>query len=629
MQPPSVLTYLAEQLGSLGSGAPENSLVVPAATGVADTDTQNINAAIQLAGGMKPVLIPAGEYEINAYQSGGASPAGVLMNIAGTRLILSQKTVLRAKANNVTNYGVVQVSASDCVIEGGGLIKGDRLTHTGLPGSSEWGHCLDVIAGAHRLKVKDIRLTEGWGDGCQVMGAVEDVEFIGVLAYGNRRQGISIIDAIRPRIIGGAYNATAGTPGTVGLGCGILIEPDANTQRQVIDFEIVGAVCSGNRGPGIAVSSNGRPTSGTIVGARCTGNGAGSTVPGVRLYGTTTDVELIGVTSNGNTLDGFFTEADAKGIRFSACVAKGNARHGFALVGVGANMAACEAYNNVGAGLYTGSGAANLCLSGFVAAGNGSHATWNNAIDLAGASPKISGLVVASGDVTPNYGIVLRSTAINAVLLSCSADGTFTTGAYLDLTNAAVAIPHPGTRNMSAAWTAAQPITDAGSYFTTDTIGGALQETGAKLVQARTERLNSTARLTAALDAGKCVFDSTLGKPLWVSTTGGAEVNTLTVTGPATNSATLFIALNNSGFTVAVVSGDSADTVAGKIRATSFSGWTVTGSGTSVIFTRKAIGPTGSAASYNPQTSGVTATMAQTTAGTNNAFVDAAGAAVA
>ena len=258
--------------------------------------------------------------------------------------------------------------------------------------------------------------------------------------------------------------------------------------------------------------------------------------------------------------------------------------------------------------------------------GNGSHATWNNAVDLAGPGAKITGLVVTSGDVTPNYGIVLRATATGAQLLGSSADGTFTTGAYLDLTGAAVTIPHPGTGQMSASYVAAMPIADPGGYYTVDTIGDALQEAGLKF---RTERRDSTARLTAKLEAGKCVFDSTLGKPLWVSTAGAAEVNTLTVTGPATSTTTLFIALNGAGATVNVAAGDDAATVAGKIRAKAFSGWTMSGSGATAVFTRNVIGPTGSAASFNPQTSGVAATMANTTAGTNNAFVDATGAAVA
>ena len=609
--------------GSYTPGMP--AVIVPAATGVALTDTANINAAIQAAAGAKPVYVPPGTYLIHAYLSGGASPAGVLVNVPGTMLIMSQQTILKAETNAVTNYGVVQVSAPDCIIEGG-LIEGERLTHTGPSGSSEWGHCLDVIAGAHRLIVRGTRLTEAWGDGCQVMGAVEDVEFDGVIAYSNRRQGISIIDAIRPRIKGGAYITTAGSPGTVGLGCGILVEPDAGTPRQVLDFIIDAPICYGNRGPGIAISSNGRPTSGTVTGARCSGNGAGSTVPGIRVYGATSDVLFEGCTSNDNTLDGYLTENDAKGIRFVGCAAKGNARHGFAFTGPTAIVTGCAAYNNAGAGLYTSAAGTGLRVSGFVAVGNGSHATWNNAIDLAGPSPKVSGIVVTSGDVTPNYGIVVRSTATGALLQSCSADGTFTTGAYLDLTSQAVAIPVPGTQQMAASYVSAMPITDAGGYYTTDTVGDALQEGGLKF---RTERRDSTARLTAKLEAGKCVFDSTLGKPLWVSTAGAAEVNTLTVTGPATSTTTLFIALNGAGATVNVTAGDDAATVAGKIRAKAFSGWTMSGSGATAVFTRNVIGTTSSAASYNPQTSGVTATMTTTTAGTNNAFVDATGAAVA
>ena len=93
------------------------------------------------------------------------------------------------------------------------------------------------------------------------------------------------------------------------------------------------------------------------------------------------------------------------------------------------------------------------------------------------------------------------------------------------------------------------------------------------------------------------------------------EVDTLTITGGATTNGNFGVLLNGTTFYTTVLSGDTADTVASKIRAnTVFQGWTVSGSGATIIFTdnqsRAVVAP-----SINPTLTGVTGTFVRTTLG--------------
>jgi hypothetical protein len=105
-------------------------------------------------------------------------------------------------ANSLENYAMVQVSAPDCVIEGGKWI-GDVETHIGVTG--EWGHCIDIRNRGNRTVVRNTYVSNAWGDGVFISGHPADVSIENVIADGNRRQGLSINDAFRPRVIGGIY----------------------------------------------------------------------------------------------------------------------------------------------------------------------------------------------------------------------------------------------------------------------------------------------------------------------------------------------------------------------------------------------------------------------------------------
>lgn len=132
-------------------------------------------------------------------------------------------------------------------------------------------------------------------------------------------------------------------------------------------------------------------------------------------------------------------------------------------------------------------------------------------------------------------------------------------------------------------------------------------------------------RPTVGLYVGLPYFDTTLGKPVWVKTTG-YEVETLTVTAGATSSGNITITLNGAATTVAVLAGDSTSAIATKINNTTFSAWTTSVSGSVVTFTRSTAGAN-SAPTFSGGTTGTTAGMVQTV-GSATAWVDATGTTV-
>ncbi len=95
---------------------------------------------------------------------------------------------------------------------------------------------------------------------------------------------------------------------------------------------------------------------------------------------------------------------------------------------------------------------------------------------------------------------------------------------------------------------------------------------------------------------------------------GVVEVNTLTVTGAATSAGEVTITLNGVTQDVTVLSTDTTAEIGDKIRDTVFPGWTVSGTGTTVIFTKLTTG-TNTAPTFSAGSTGMTATIAATVAG--------------
>lgn len=123
------------------------------------------------------------------------------------------------------------------------------------------------------------------------------------------------------------------------------------------------------------------------------------------------------------------------------------------------------------------------------------------------------------------------------------------------------------------------------------------------------------------IPAGSMVKFQGAGKEVLVITAEGnagiKEVDQLTVTEGATASGDLTITLNGTAVTVAVLdTDDTAEKVAAKIKAATYTGWTTSGTGAVVTFTKSAVGAV-SAPAFAAAATGVEAAFEILVKGTN------------
>jgi hypothetical protein len=317
---------------SVGAGASVMSYGA-VGDGVTD-DTASINAAIAANPG-RVLHFPAGRiYQIRAdFGAGADHGGGIRLDRPGTVLSMYGATI-RMSASNMAHYQIIDVTAPDCEIRGGRVI-GDVLSHAGTTG--EWGHGVSIGRGADRFAARDVYVTHCWGDGFFIWERPSDVSLTNCTGDDNRRQGLSIIDAIRPRVQDGRYINNGRTRYT-SPGGGVDLEPDHGTARDVIDAVITGVTLAGNRGPGLWSSSNGRTLTATITACRAIGNGLGGTDSGFLVDGTGNRTAFSSCESDGNSQDGWTIGALAANTRLDDCSAKLNGRYGIIDYGTGTQI---------------------------------------------------------------------------------------------------------------------------------------------------------------------------------------------------------------------------------------------------------------------------------------------------
>jgi hypothetical protein len=103
--------------------------------------------------------------------------------------------------------------------------------------------------------------------------------------------------------------------------------------------------------------------------------------------------------------------------------------------------------------------------------------------------------------------------------------------------------------------------------------------------------------------------------PLKMEKNDAAEVVSLAFTAGASADGNITITLNGVAFNVAVANGDTATAVAGKVRGTTFAGWTTSGSGATVVFTATKVGVMSETTFTDTGSTGVTATITRTQPG--------------
>ena len=179
---------------------------------------QNAIDALPDAGGT--VDVPAGDYLVDPVRSVRLRDRMHLSMAPGARLLAKPNAADRAYVLTVEGVGDVEIS--------GGRIVGERASHLSTTG--EWGHGI-AIRGASRVTVRDLDVSDCWGDGISIGGAKDgggavspsrDVVIANVNSVGNRRQGLTIGRSRRVRVYDSRFVDTGG----VKPGCGIDVEPD-------------------------------------------------------------------------------------------------------------------------------------------------------------------------------------------------------------------------------------------------------------------------------------------------------------------------------------------------------------------------------------------------------------------
>jgi hypothetical protein len=167
------------------------------------------------------------------------------LKLSDMTLKLAGGAVLKAIPNDETHYAVLTISGASNVWVTGGTLEGERNEHRGKSG--EWGMGIRVEDGAKNITIAGLTSKKMWGDGFYVDDA-EDVRFCGVTADGNRRQGLSIIDANGLLVLNSTFKNTSGTRPSAGID----LEPDKDSQ-QIANVRIENSKFFDNAGGGIMV----------------------------------------------------------------------------------------------------------------------------------------------------------------------------------------------------------------------------------------------------------------------------------------------------------------------------------------------------------------------------------------
>jgi parallel beta-helix repeat protein len=232
--------------------------------GVRD-DTGAIQRAIDAlpaAGGI--VSVPAGRYLVD--------PVRRIRLRSHMQLRLDPAAYLVAKPNAAGRAYVLLLENVDDVVIAGGNILGERWRHLGTRG--EWGHGI-AIQGSSRVRVRDIRISDCWGDGISLGQSKpptpttprtpsQDVVLERVTCVGNRRQGLSIGHSRGVRVLDCTFADTHGTKPE----CGIDIEPDPCCEAH--DVVVQRCRMTGNRGSGLTIYK--RTFGVSVQGCTITGN---------------------------------------------------------------------------------------------------------------------------------------------------------------------------------------------------------------------------------------------------------------------------------------------------------------------------------------------------------------------
>lgn len=197
-------------------------------TGDPATNNANFQRAIDdaAADGVGTIRVPAGHYLIgepgnSIYREGLQLPGGIAF-------VLDDNATIEMGSHDKWNACTLAVTGQSDVVISGGTLIGDRASHVFTPRSPggstvhDEGHSICVQAGSSRVLIEDITIRDSTGDGILLVGSrtrgsVTDIAIRNSEFDNNRRQGISIVGAIRVEIDNNEIHHTNGTAPQFGI----------------------------------------------------------------------------------------------------------------------------------------------------------------------------------------------------------------------------------------------------------------------------------------------------------------------------------------------------------------------------------------------------------------------------
>lgn len=160
--------------------------------GITD-DTSIIQNALDT---LLPIYFPPGTYLVSED-----------LNFNGGYLLGNgEKSIIKRKGNNLTNYSVIAVKGSGIIDNLS--VYGERDEHEGTSG--EWGMCIDIQHS--NVEVRNCILKDGWGDGIYIgTNQCDNVKILNCIIDNQRRNGISIISCTNFTVDGCIIKNTNGT----------------------------------------------------------------------------------------------------------------------------------------------------------------------------------------------------------------------------------------------------------------------------------------------------------------------------------------------------------------------------------------------------------------------------------
>lgn len=213
-------------------------------------DTVAINSAITaLPASGGTVFIPSGTYMIavgNPYTD--APNDGSIRLKSNVTICMDTNTTLKVITNSLQNYALFNVKGNitNVVIEGGMLV-GDRTTHTGDTSETSQQGMGIWLEGCSNIRILNVSTKDFWGDGIytkyhNTYGNCKNIYISGYYSYNNRRQGISLCAVDRCVVTNSTID---NTNGITAASSGIDIEPELS--GTVTNVSITNCTFTNNR----------------------------------------------------------------------------------------------------------------------------------------------------------------------------------------------------------------------------------------------------------------------------------------------------------------------------------------------------------------------------------------------